>query len=343
MDYDMSVAVSVVCPFFNEEAIIAAAARRIIGNMQDQFSDWELIFVDDGSTDNSLDVLTETIKAVGEERVKVISYPMNQGRGRALKTGIDAACGDIIVTTEADCSWGDDIALRLVRELENNQDADFIIASPHLPGGGLVNVPPFRRFLTKFGNKLIHLFFVPGITMNTGMTRAYRRHVVQPLVTGENGKEFHLEVLLKLITIGFKAREIPATITWQKNLSSTQGRGSGRKSSTKLQKTIGTHLRFLAVSQPMRYFAYLSGFSLLSGLGLLAAAVWMVIIKETAVFLALLGMMMLIICLIFTGFSVIFILLRESLREQWLHYYPKPWPPSAHHGHVTYPADAKKK
>jgi len=337
----MPVAVSVVCPFFNEEAIIAGAARHMLENLQNQFPDWELILVNDGSTDNSLDVLTKTLGEIDDKRVKIISYPINQGRGQALKTGIDAACGNIIVTTEADCSWGDDIALRLVEELENNQDTDFIIASPHLPGGGLVNVPPLRVFLTKFGNKLISLFFVPNITMNTGMTRAYRRHVIKPLSTSESGKEFHLEVLLKLITIGFKPREIPATITWQKNAQLDKGKAVKRKSSTNLQRTIGTHLRFLAVSEPMRYFAYLSALSLVIGVGFLAAAVWMIIINETAAFLALLGVMMLIICLLFTGFTVIFILLRESLREHWLRCYPKPWPPSAHFGRTIFPTDTK--
>jgi hypothetical protein len=116
------------------------------------------------------------------------------------------------VTTEADCSWGDDVALRLVEELRSHPEADFVIASPHLPGGGLVRVTPHRVALTRLGNRLIYAFFEPSITMNTGMTRVYRKGVIQPLVTAEDGKEFHLEVLLKLITLGFRARS--ATITW---------------------------------------------------------------------------------------------------------------------------------
>ena len=124
-------------------------------------------------------------------------------RGRAIKYGIDAALEDIIITTEIDCSWGDAIAGELVKKLENN-DLHAVIASPHCPGGGMVDVPLHRKLLSRFGNKLINIFFKSGVSMNTGMTRAYRREVIQPLITKENGKEFHLEVLLKLTALNFR-------------------------------------------------------------------------------------------------------------------------------------------
>ena len=57
--------------------------------------------------------------------------------------------------------------------------------------------------------------------MSTGMTRAYRKEVIKPLFVTENGKEFHLEVLLKLRTMKFRIGEIPAIITW-KNIKSTE-------------------------------------------------------------------------------------------------------------------------
>lgn len=245
--------ISIVCPFYNEEAIIAAATKRMIGNLDKQIDAWELILVNDGSRDCSLEVLLASLNPQQLKRVRVISCPVNQGRGRALKNGIDAAIGDVIVTTEADCSWGDDIVLRLVNELTAHPEAHFIVASPHLPGGGLVNVPLRRRLLTAIGNRLIRAFFTSKVTMNTGMTRAYRREVVQPLEVWENGKEFHLEVLLKLVGLGFRVREIPACITWQEHKLAAPG-SAKRVSSTRIFKTIGTHMRFLAIAKPTQYF-----------------------------------------------------------------------------------------
>lgn len=314
--------VSVVCPFYNEEAIIQKAAQRMIENLKQQFDSWELILVNDGSRDKSLELLLSSLDP-SDERVRVISCSVNQGRGRALKNGINTARGEIIVTTEADCSWGDDIVLRLVKELESHPETHFVVASPHMEGGGLVNVSPSRVFLTKVGNVLIRRFFSSQVTMNTGMTRAYRREVIQPLRVSENGKEFHLEVLLKLLTMNFRVREIPAFITWQDHKLAKAGTAK-RKSSTRILKTIASHLRFMAIAQPMAYFAVAAAASLVAGTGFIVAAVWMLLIKGPAVFLAIIGLIMLLFALLFTGFSVMFSQVRESMREQWLGYYSDP-------------------
>jgi len=332
----MAIAVSVVCPFYNEAEGIVDAALGMIDSLVEQFDDWELILVNDGSTDDSLQILTNALNKETHECVRVISHPRNQGRGRALKSGIDVAGGDIIVTTEADGSWGTDIVRRLVDELEAKPEIDFVIASPHLLGGGLKNVPFWRSFLTRIGNRLISLFFERGITMNTGMTRAYRRKVIQPLVTSENGKEFHLEVLLKLSALGFKAGEIPATITWPEKRVRKK---STRKSSINITKTIGTHLRFLAIAQPMRYFAYVAILSLIMGIGFMVAAIVMLLLGKVSVFFGLLSLMMYLFCLLCIGFSVVFVLLREILRETWMHDYPGQRLPSALPSTLAYPAD----
>jgi glycosyltransferase involved in cell wall biosynthesis len=265
------IAISVVCPFFNEEVILEAALERMLRNLDQQIQlPWELILVDDGSRDQSISRLRASLPA-DESRVRVLSLPLNQGRGRALKVGIDAACGDIIVTTEIDCSWGDDIVQRLADVLRTEPEVDFAIASPHVPAGGHVNVPSLRVFLSKAGNRLIRWFFGWKVTMSTGMTRAYRRGLVTPLIVHEKGKEFHLEVLLKLLTRGFKVREIPATITWEEHKLTRAG-SARRKSSTNIFKTIRAHLRFIILARPMRCCAWLMALTLLGGAGVVAVA-----------------------------------------------------------------------
>ncbi|CAN5429104.1 hypothetical protein BH11PSE11_BH11PSE11_02280 [soil metagenome] len=308
--------VSIVCPFYNEEAIIVAATMRMIANLNSQIEDWELILVNDGSRDRSLEMLKAALGA-GDKRVRVISCPVNQGRGRALKNGIDAAKGAIVITTEADCSWGDDIVRRLRDELISYPGTHFVIASPHLPGGGLMNVPLRRRLLTAIGNRLIRMFFMSKVTMNTGMTRAYWRDVIQPLEVWEDGKEFHLEVLLKLINLGFRVREIPAVITWQEHKLAAPGTAK-RVSSTRIFKTIGTHLRFLAIAKPTQYFAVLAIGSLVAGGFFLAWATLNLIRGGPAVYLAIVGLFMMVFSLLFAGFSVFFVKLGETMREQWL-------------------------
>jgi hypothetical protein len=318
--------VSVVCPFFNEEPIIAASARRMSAALASQFSDWELVLVNDGSTDGSLAALQSSAVA-DDRRVRILSCPVNQGRGRALKNGIDAASGDIIVTTEMDCSWGDDVARRLVDSLVTT-NAHVVVASPHMKGGKFVNVPFVRVMLSTVGNLFINSFFSSGVTMSTGMTRAYRREVIQPLIVTENGKEFHLEVLLKLRSLGFRIGEIPATLEWQDNRLA-KSRTAQRTSSTRLLKTIGTHLRFVAVAQPMMYFGVISALAVLGGLVFIAAAFRNLLFgQQPAAFFAIVGLILLVFAVMFAGFSVLFIAARDIQRELWMRHFRGSLPPS---------------
>jgi len=125
--------ISVVCPFFNEEAILKWACELMLKNLSSLKEDWELIVVNDGSKDKSLDIVTEAAR--NEPRLRVVSYSNNRGRGYAIRTGVAEAKGNIVVTTEIDCSWGDHIVHEIVDEFKKHPDADIIIASPHLPGG----------------------------------------------------------------------------------------------------------------------------------------------------------------------------------------------------------------
>ena len=330
--------VSVVCPFFNEQGVLVAATERMLATLARDFGDdWELILVNDGSTDASLPQLLDLARRAGHERLRVLSFSDNQGRGRAIKAGIDAARGQIIVTTEVDGSWGDAIAHELVDELDRHPEADFAIASPHLPGGGLKNVPLQRVFLTRIGNLLIRAFFGSGVTMNTGMTRAYRSHVIKPLVVFADGKEFHLEVLLKLITIGFEFREIPATLTWNRFDQATK-----RRSSTNIRRTIASHLQFLTIARPVRYFV---AFAIVTGLmsaGFLAAAVYMLITRiAPAIYLALTGLLTFLVSLVFIGFAVLVSETRDALRSELIRLYPAPHPPAARVPTQVFPEDRR--
>ena len=314
-----------MCPFFNEGALIAEAAKRMAANLARQFDSWELILVNDGSTDDGPQLLAAALDELQDRRVRVISYPVNYGRGRALKTGIDAALGDIIVTTEADCSWGDDIAKRLVDTLRSNIDCDFVIASPHMSGGQFNEVPFTRVLLTKWGNRLISLFFRAGLTMHTGMTRAYRRDIIVPLHTFENGKEFHLEVLLKLITLKFRYREIPATLSW-----TIRNKNRGAKQSPVLNanilRTIRTHFLFLFLADPLRLFFNAAAIILLISAGFFFMALYHLLVGAVAVFYAMISMLFLLFGFLFVGFAVVLTRLRDQSVELWVRDYPT-WPP----------------
>lgn len=294
-------------------------------NLNRQFVSWELILVNDGSTDNGPELLTAALHSMGESRVRLISYPVNYGRGRALRTGIEHARGDVIVTTEADCSWGDDIVKRLVDALQFNAECDFVVASPHAEGGKFIGVPNLRLLLTKWGNRLISLFFRTDLTMHTGMTRAYRRDVIVPLRTHENDKEFHLEVLWKLITLKFRYSEIPAVLSWELR-NKAPSRPKSPVLNAKILKIIRTHFVFLFLADPMRLFFNAAVLTFLVSLLFFALAAYHFIIAAVAVYFAMMAMFFLLFGFMFIGLAVVLSRLRDQSVEIWIRDYPI-WPP----------------
>ncbi len=246
---------SIIIPMFNEAEnaeITLKSVREILAEFSGSF---EIVPVNDGSIDQTLEVLQGTAKH--DERIMIASYSKNIGRGRALRTGFKKANGDIIVSIDADLSYDPHYILDLVEVLRTNQEIDFVLASPYMPGGGVQNVPFHRLWISRLGNKILRFAMPNRIYTSTGIFRAYRRKVLESLELESDGKEIHLEILSKALALGYRVREIPAVLT---------GRKKGR-SKFKFRKTTLTHLVFSVFEKPMIIFGFLGLLTL--GIGLL--------------------------------------------------------------------------
>jgi dolichol-phosphate mannosyltransferase len=228
--------ISVVCPMFNEADEIEQNIGRLKNCLDQLPYPAEVLLINDGSGDNTVDRAMQAIR--GDRRFRLLSHRVNFGRGRALRTGFREARGAIIVTTEGDLSWGTDIVPRMIGTLKDNPGIDAVFASTHLPGGGYRNVPRHRLWLSKIGNWILRLLYAGGLSMTTGMTRAYRARVIQAHQFTQDGKEIHLEIAHRLLVFGRRVAEVPATLSW-----SARGRGK-RTSWSKIFRLVSTHLAF---------------------------------------------------------------------------------------------------
>ena len=306
--------VSVVCPFFNEAGIIEQAIRQMLEQLRTLPGSWELIVVNDGSTDDS----AEIAEAVAHEnpRLRVLGYARNQGRGHALHTGILAARGNVVVTTEIDLSWGETVVHDLVDAMARWPEADIVVASPNLPGGGYRHVPARRVWISRFGNRVIRLCMANEVTMNTGMTRAYRRDVIQSLPLAEPGKEFHLEVILKATAFGHKIREIPAVLEWKQH--KRQGQVVNRRSSSKVNRLIVSHSLFSIFANPVRYVWLLSFLFVAMGFVFIAGAFVLFYLRQVSAYTMLFGLSLSIVGMLLFVLGVVLKQGNIIQRELWL-------------------------
>ena len=246
---------SIVIPMFNEAENVEATLNQVEQALASFQGTYEIIAVNDGSIDNTLQILKRMESQ--NRKIKVVSYSKNIGRGMALRRGFRESRGEIVVSIDADLSYDPSYILDLVHPLRTEEDIDLVLASPYMPGGGAQDVPGLRLWISKTGNRILRFALPNRIYTSTGIFRAYRKKVLDSLELESDGKEIHLEILSKAIALGYRVKEIPAILT---------GRKKGR-SKFKFKKTAASHLVFSVFEKPMIIFGFLGLLTL--GIGFL--------------------------------------------------------------------------
>lgn len=124
--------VSIIIPTYNEEKSIAAQIKYVHSAMGQTDWNYEVIVVNDGSTDN-------TAERAAEQKVKLLSLPQNRGYGAALKAGIDKAHAELIVIIDADCTYPS-TAIPVL--LDKAHEYDMVVGARI---GKNVNIPLVRK------------------------------------------------------------------------------------------------------------------------------------------------------------------------------------------------------
>jgi dolichol-phosphate mannosyltransferase len=205
---------SVVMPAQNEEGSVGATVEGVVASLEREGVDYEVVVVNDDSTDSTEAV----VAAIGERnpRVRVHRSHYERGFGMAIRAGLDVYEGDAVAIVMADASDDPEDLVRYYRILEQGYDCAF--GSRFMPGAHVHDYPKLKYTINRLANQFIRILFRHRYNDTTNAFKAYRREVIdtiQPLLS----KHFNLtvEMPLKAIVRGHSYQVIP--ISWTNRTS----------------------------------------------------------------------------------------------------------------------------
>lgn len=248
---------SIVIPVFNEEKSVVELYEQTRSVMQAIADDFEFVFVDDGSTDQTFAIL-ETI-AQRDGRAVVIKFRRNYGKTEALAAGFRHASGDCLVAMDGDLQHDPHDIPLFLQKIDEGYDVVCGYRTSR-PGDNLL----FKRIPSKLGNALIARLTGVRIRDFGGGFKAYRAEAIRqvPLYGG-------LEVFIPALAAAYGASvcEVPIQIHERRHGKSHYG--FGRVFPTLLDMiTIPFLLRYF--SRPMQFFGAIGLWALSAGLALAA-------------------------------------------------------------------------
>ena len=201
---------SLVIPMYNEKSIIADTAKTLSDYMSEHFEDYEILFSNDGSKDGC----DEIVRQLNLPNVRVTGYPVNQGKGCAVRTAVLEAQGDIVMFTDADLAYGTDVIARVADTFAANPDADMIIGSRNLSDDGYEGYTLMRKLASKTYIKV--LCIAGGFKLSDSQCgcKAFRGEAAKKIFSRceVNGFAFDFEAILWSQRYGCKIVEMPVKI-----------------------------------------------------------------------------------------------------------------------------------
>lgn len=193
---------SLIVPCYNEAANVSALQDAIINTFSPVDYDYEIIFVDDGSTDGTAEILRE-LHSLQKCSVKVIRFSRNFGKEAAIFAGLKRATGEYTALIDADLQQPPEVVKNMVQILDEEPDCDMVAAYQDQRNEGA-----FLKFFKKCFYKLINSLTDINLRQDASDFRTFRRCVAESILSLG---EYHRFSKGLFAWVGYNTRFIPYT------------------------------------------------------------------------------------------------------------------------------------
>ena len=157
--------ITLCIPLYNEETILRDTEKTVREYMDKTFGeDYEVVFVNDGSTDSSEQILSEICR----DRIRYISYQPNRGKGYAVRQGMLSGEGDVIIFTDCDLAYGTEVVGEMVKIFDEHPEYDAVVGSRVKHPEGYAGYTFFRKFVSKRYLSLLRIY--GGLSLSDSQT-----------------------------------------------------------------------------------------------------------------------------------------------------------------------------
>lgn len=197
--------VTVIVPCYNEREGLPTLLARLAALQQDGGHGWQVLFVDDGSADETFSHLLGSVRRA--PWAKVLRHPTNLGLGAALRTGFAYSSSPVVCTIDSDCTYPPERLPELVALVQSG--ADIATASAWHPSSRAAEGNPVRIALSRAVSGLYKLLIGQDVHTFTCLFRAYRRDALERIRFRSDGFAAVAEIMLRGMLSGYRVREVP--------------------------------------------------------------------------------------------------------------------------------------
>ncbi|XP_077292301.1 dolichyl-phosphate mannosyltransferase subunit 1 isoform X2 [Arctopsyche grandis] len=204
--------ISILLPTYNERENLPILIWLLAKTFDNCDYKYEIIIIDDGSPDGTLDVAKKLQKIYGDDKIVLKPREKKLGLGTAYIHGLKFAKGDFIIIMDADLSHHPKFIPDMI-ELQKKHNYDVVTGTRYQDGGGVYGWDFKRKLVSRGANFLTQLLLRPGVSDLTGSFRLYKKNVLQKLIEScvSKGYVFQMEMVVRARQFNYTIGEVPIT------------------------------------------------------------------------------------------------------------------------------------